>query len=295
MIPYEQVLATRLPVQEISYTERDVTLYALGVGYGSGPEDELPFVYERDLRVVPTMATVLGFDIGWASAIGVDVLRFVHGQQSLVLHAPLPRRATLVTHSRIVDVFDKGRDKGAVILLETEMREKAGGRLIATKWTSSFARGDGGGGGSGAPMPSPPAPPDRPADIVEVVEVARNQALIFRLSGDSHPLHVDPSFARMAGFPRPVLHGLCTYGIACRLVVARFCRQRPERVRRFEARFAAPVYPGESLRFEMWADGPVVSFRASSMADSARVLDFGHAVLGEPDPDPQAAPSETQV
>lgn len=279
MIPYEEVLATKLPVQEYRYSERDAILYALGVGYGYGKEEELPFIYERDLRVVPTMTGVMAFNIDWASAIGVDILRFVHGHQSIVLHAPLPRRGAIVSQSRIVDVFDKGREKGAVILLETEMRDKATGVLLCTKRSSSYARGDGGGGGSAAPAPAPHVLPQRTADFVDEVQIAANQALIFRLLGDSHPLHVDPAFARMAGFPRPIVHGLCTLGVACRLVIARFCGQRPERIRQFEGRFTAPVYPGETLLFELWKEGATVSFRATATRNNAVVLDNGMAVI----------------
>jgi acyl dehydratase len=281
MIPYEDVLATKLPDREFTYTERDVILYALGIGYGGGPnyEHELPFVYEQNLRVVPTMTTVMAFSIGWATLIGVDILRFVHGQQKIVMHEPLPPRGTIVAQSRIADVFDKGADKGAIIVVETELRDKDTMRLLCTKSSSSFARGDGGCGGSKAREPRPHPIPTRAPDAVEDAVVAGNQALIYRLSGDSHPLHVDPVFARLAGFPGPILQGLSTLGMACRVVLSKFCEQNPETIERFQARFSAPVFPGETIRFELWEDGDMISFRAWSRQRDIQVLNNGLATL----------------
>lgn len=281
MIPYEQVLTTEIPQREFSYSEREVILYALGVGYGSSLdyEHELPFIFEQGLRVVPTMSTVMAFDIGWASQIGLDILKFVHGQQQIILHQPLPSRGTILAKSRILDVFDKGRDKGAIILLQTELREKDTGQLLCTKITSSFARGDGGCGGSKARVPRPHAIPARSVDLVEDVVVPLNQALIYRLSGDSHPLHVDPSFARLAGFPRPILQGLSTFGMACRLVLSNFCDQNPDGIEDFQARFSAPVFPGDTIRFQFWKDAGMISFRAWSKESHTLVLDHGLAML----------------
>ncbi|MES2482415.1 MAG: MaoC/PaaZ C-terminal domain-containing protein [Pseudomonadota bacterium] len=275
---HPQLLALEFPEREFSYDERDTMLYAVGVGLGREPED-LPFVFEQGLRALPTQAVVVAWEDTWQDVIGLDVLRVVHGEQRVTLHGPLPARGRVRARFGIADVFDKGPGRGAIVLARTELSDAASGAPLATLLSTVFARGDGGFGGPNGRRPEPHALPSRAADHVRERAVRPEQAAIYRLSGDRNPLHVDPAFARAAGFDRPILHGLCTWGMAAAEVLRTACGMKAERLLHFEARFTAPVYPGETLRTEVWIDGQVVSFRTTSTERAVVVLDHGKALV----------------
>jgi len=263
-IDYDAIMQLKSSGDETSYTDRETMLYALGIGFGRDPmnEDELPFVYENGLRTVPTMATV----IAWGSSImgrsGINYLMVVHGEQRLTLHRPLPVAAEIVSDERVAGAFDKGKDKGAAVIIEKVIRLKDTGEKLCTLSSTTFARGDGGFGGpkDGAPEPHPI--PTRAPDLVHECDTRQDQAFIYALSGDRNPLHRDPRVAKLAGFPRPILHGLCSYGTACRAIVSTVCKYDAAKITGFDVRFSAPVFPGETIVTEMWVDGSIVSFRA---------------------------------
>ncbi|QGZ55012.1 MaoC/PaaZ C-terminal domain-containing protein [Paraburkholderia acidiphila] len=272
---------------EQTYTARDAMLYSLAVGYGANPvdSDDLAFVYEKALRVPPTLAVVLGFPGFWARdpRAGIDWVRLLHGEQSLVMHKPLPAAATVIGRSRITRVVDKGAGKGALLEIQRSITDKASGELYATVTQLTFCRGDGGfsannGLSDEAPAPPPPMPeraPDHHCDLPTRPETA----LIYRLCGDDNALHADPHVARAAGFERPILHGLATWGVAAHAVLKTLCASDPQRLAAFHARFTAPVYPGETIRTEMWRDGNEVSFRARVLERDVLVLNHGRAQL----------------
>jgi acyl dehydratase len=231
-----------------THTERDVMLYALGVGAGV---DDLPFTYEGDLRVLPTFAVIPSFPamLNLGGAMQVNPAMVLHGEQRIELHAPIPTSGTITTTPTIKAIYDKV--KGAVIVVETESVDEKK-RLLFRNTSSIFVRGEGGFGGDRGPSGLRNVPPERPPDKSIAMKTLPQQALIYRLSGDMNPLHADPNFAKMGGFDRPILHGLCTFGHAGRAVLKAFCDDRPERMKSFEVRFAGVVYPGETITTDMW-------------------------------------------
>ena len=264
-----------------SYTDRETMLYALGIGMGRDPLNaaELPFVYENGLKAIPTMTTVIGW--GRAATLGrsgINYMMVVHGEQRLTMHKPLPAIADVVFDERVTGVFDKG-PKGAIILLEREMREQKSNDKICTATATIVARGDGGFGGPSEGAPEPHVLPMRTPDLVHEGDTRPDQAFLYALSGDRNPLHRDPSFAKMAGFPRPILHGLCTYGTACRSVLSTVCKYDPAKITGFDARFSAPVFPGETIVTEMWVDGSIVSFRSKLKERDVVVLNNGKCTI----------------
>lgn len=250
----EQLLA--LPPRETvhAYKERDTILYALGVGAGA---DDLPFVYEVGLKALPTMAVVLGYPGFWQKEprYGIDWRRVLHGEQSIRLHAPLPVSGTIRSELTIDDIFDKGAERGAVLVSSRRLYDAHTGANLATVSQTSMLRGNGGFGGLSEGAPKPHALPPRAPDESVVLRSSPDQALIYRLSGDYNPLHADPAAATEAGFTRPILHGLCTFGVAGRAVLSRLCADDPSRLKRFDVRFSAPLYPGETLEVELWREG----------------------------------------
>jgi len=268
--------------KRFTYTERDTMLYALGVGLGSDPmnEDELRFVFETELRAVPTLATVVAWGAGVSTEkLGVDYRLVLHGEEETIFHRPMPTAATIVADSGVAEVYDKGEGKGAVVVRQTVIRDEADGQPIVTLKRTIVARGDGGTGGSKAAQPVPHSVPDRAADTVLEYRVAPNQAAIYRLCGDRNPLHIAPERAKAAGFPMPILHGLCTYGFTCRAVLEAYCGFDPAKVASHQARFSAPVFPGDMLRIALWRDGDVVSFEAAVPERNVVVLKNGKTVL----------------
>lgn len=287
-LDYKAMLAARIEGAETQYDDKAVMLYALGVGMGADPlnRDELPFVYEKGLKVLPTFASVIprgrgGNATGGGGGMGgVNFLMVVHGEQRLTVHKPLPAGGAFYMDTRTTDVIDKGPGKGALIVNETVLRAKDGGEKLVTASGTIFARADGGFGGpsEGGPVPHE-VPSDRAPDTEVAIATRPDQALIYRLSGDRNPLHSDPDVAKAAGFPRPILHGLCTYGVCCRAVLQAYCGFDPTLIRQFDVRFSAPVFPGETITTRMWKDGPLVSFDAVVKERDATVIRNGKCVL----------------
>jgi len=273
-----------------SYTSRDTMLYALSLGVGRDPLDTqaLPFVYEGEQgvpKVIPTMAVVLGFPGFWMKdpASGIDWIRVVHGEHGLLVHDPLPAENTVIGRTRVTGIVDKGPGRGAVVTTERSLCDAATGRLYATIRHVSFCRGDGGYGASGAPSdaaapPLPPTPETPPQFSVDQ-PIRPDTALIYRLLADRNPIHADPAVAAAAGFARPVLHGLATYGMAAMAVLRACCEMDPVRLKSIETRFSAPVYPGETLRTEMWRQGTVTRFRCRVLERDVVVLSHGSATV----------------
>lgn len=267
-----------------SYTEKDSLLYAVSLGFGQDPLDagQLRFAYEGDLQAVPTMPAILCHPGAWSSdpAFGITRAKVVHGEQRVFLHAPLPPAAELVAQAQITAVEDKG-DKGALIHVLRTMRDAASGAAIASVLHSTFCRADGGfGGGFGTP-PTAHKLPDREPDLIIAIETRPEAALLYRLNIDRNPLHADPAYAQRAGFSRPILHGLCSYGLAARALLAGFLDYDATLLRSIECRFSAPVFPGETISFELWRDGDIASFRAIVREREAKVLDAGRALIGQ--------------
>ncbi len=282
-INYDQLMSLKSEGEEFTYTDRETMLYALGVGMGRDPMDEteLKYVYESpDMRTVPTMATVIAWGQRTLSKADLNWLMIVHGEQRLTLHKPLPTAATIIANGKVTGAFDKGADKGALIVSETEIFDKASGDKLCTLGSTIFARGDGGFGGPTEGAPVPHEVPTRAPDMSCELETRADQALLYRLSGDRNPLHADPAFAKAAGFPRPILHGLCTYGTACRAVLKAAVAYDHTKIKAFDVRFSAPVFPGETIITDMWKDGDVLSFQCRLKERDATVIKNGRCLLG---------------
>jgi len=277
------------PIREVrhAYAAKDVILYALGVGAGSAPViDELSLVYEGKLQVLPSMAVVLGYPGFWQAEpqYGIDWRRVLHGEQSVEIHMPLKAEGVILTKSALDRVVDKGPDKGSVLYWSRRLYDELTGDLMATVRQSSFLRGDGGcgdwGDGEGVAIR---ALPEGEPDAHVMLTTRPDQALLYRLSGDYNPLHADPAVAREVGFPRPVLHGLCTYGFTARAMIHTFCDGVADRLRRLDVRFSSPVFPGESLRIDMWRQaGGVARFRCVVPDRDVVVLNNGYAEFVQP-------------
>ncbi|OSZ57437.1 3-alpha,7-alpha,12-alpha-trihydroxy-5-beta-cholest-24-enoyl-CoA hydratase [Streptomyces pharetrae CZA14] len=275
-----KALAAEPRTGEISWTPKDVLLYHLGIGAGrpaTGP-GELRYTLESRLHVLPSFATVAGAGspgvISGLSMPGVDVdlARVLHGGQSLTLHRPLPAEGTATATDRIAAVYDKG--KAAVLVMRTDVADAEG--PLWTGDTQIYVRGEGGWGGDRGPATRREPPAGAPDRIVER-SVREDQALLYRLCGDWNPLHADPEFAERAGFDRPILHGLCTYGITLKAVVDTLLAGDVARVRGYAARFAGVVHPGETLRVRMWReDGEIrVDVSAVERGDAPVLADAG--------------------
>lgn len=263
-----------------AYATRDTMLYALGVGVGaSNPVDpaELSFCYERNLRTLPTMAVVLANDImRWSRPeFGVNYALMLHADVSLVVHKPLPTAGAVYSDTRMAEIYDKG-EKGALAYAQRDLYDEHTREQLATVTDGWFFRGEGGFGGKSSGAPKALAVPERAPDLTVKLPAMMNQALVYRLSGDYNPLHADPERAVEAGFERPILHGLCAYGMAGRALVRHLCDNDPERFRRLDVRFTSPVYPGELLELRIWNNGRgTASFRMVASERGTVVEDFG--------------------
>jgi acyl dehydratase len=278
MSRYDDLLRFAFPEVEHTYTERDTILYALGVGAAQNPLDpqELRFVYEKNLLVLPSMAVTLAYPGFWYRDLkpGLDFVKTVHGSERFEIHQPLPAAATVVATPKIVAIHDKGEGRGALIVSERVIYDKPSGERLATVSQTAFCRGD---GGLGGPMLTPPAPhqvPARDPDRVVEIPTSRQAAAVYRLSGDYNPLHIEPDFANRAGFERPILHGLSTYGHVCRALTNLFAGQTGA-LRDMDCRFTAAVYPGDVLSLNIWEHKDGLSFRAA--ANGRTVVDNGVA------------------
>jgi len=228
--------------------------------------------------VVPTFASVAAWGAG-PGEMNLNRLMVVDGERDITFHKPLAAAAHITADSSVLAVYDKGRDKGAIIRHQTILKDADGGKL-ATLVASRFARGDGGFGGPSEGQPEPHHVPSRAPDRIVDISTRPDQALIYRLCGDRNPLHSDPEFAKKAGFPRPILHGMCTYGISCRGVLQTYADYDPTAFRQHVARFSSPVYPGETVTIAMWKDGDVISFEAKVKTRDVAVIRNGKTVLG---------------
>jgi len=267
--------AATLPEMQTSWDADDVILYHLGIGAGSErPTDlgELAYTYERYLKVLPSFGVVPVFDVlaginGFAG-VDIDYSLVLHGEQDLELHRELPPVGDVVSNARIAGVYDK--KKAALIVIEVESHDGAG--PLFTNRFGVFARGEGGFGGEPSAPPPGNEPPDRAPDAVVSTRTTPRQALLYRLSGDKNPLHADPEFAAIAGFDTPILHGLCTYGIACKAVVDGMLGGEVARVARYRVRFTGVVYPGETIVTSMWRETDRVILAAATEARGDPVL-----------------------
>ncbi len=282
-IDYEHLLAYSIPEAEQRITPRDCMLYALGLGLGADPLDggQLRYVYEQDLAALPMMSAVLGTPGFWVRRpdTGVDWVKVLHGEQALTIHRPLPVDTTVVGRSRVTGIVDKGEGRGAMLYIERQVTEKETGALLCTLEQTTFCRGDGGFGGPSGPTKQPHPLPDRPADQVCELPTLPQAALIYRLSGDYNPLHADPEVAAKAGYKQPILHGLCSFGVAGHAILKTCCDYAPDQLRTMAVRFSAPVYPGETIRTEIWRDDGVISFRSSAAERDVVVLNNGRVEL----------------
>jgi acyl dehydratase len=228
--------------------------------------------------VVPTFASVAAWGAG-PGEMNLNRVMVVDGERDITFHKPLATAAHITADSTVLDVFDKGKDKGAVIRHQTVLRDDKG-EPLATLVASRFARGDGGFGGPSEGQPEPHKVPTRSPDKTVDITTRPDQALVYRLCGDRNPLHSDPEFAKRAGFPKPILHGMCTYGITCRGILQTYADYDAGAFRQHAVRFSSPVYPGETVTMDMWKDGNVISFEARVKARNVTVIKSGRTVLG---------------
>lgn len=274
-IDVEAALASELPALNFAWDEDRVILYQLGLGAGSPPTDprELSYTYEGNLAVLPSFGTIAASTsmLSITSARGVDInwALMLHGEQDLELERPIPRSGEVVSRPRIAHIYDKGR--AALMVVEVTSTDRRTGELLFTNRSSLFIRGEGGWGGDPGPKASNQAPAREPDHVVRSPTLPQ-QALLYRLSGDKNPLHADPAFAALGGFDRPILHGLCTYGIVCKTAVDAVLGGDPGRARRYQARFAGVVFPGETVVTRIWVEEDKVLLEASVEERDATVL-----------------------
>ena len=272
----DAVGSTSDPVER-SWTSKDALLYAVGVGAGyPDPLEELPFTTEnsKDVKqqVLPTFAVIIAAGGGAMRNVGsFNPVMLVHGEQGIKLHKPIPVQGKIKVTSKITGIYDKG--SGAVIASSAEAVDAETGEPMMTTTSSAFIRGEGGFGGDRGPSGPRNVAPDRKPDHEMTLQTKPDQALIYRLSGDRNPLHADPWFAKAAGFEKPILHGLCSYGFTGRALLHALCNSDPSRFKSMEARFSKPVYPGDALTVSMWVDGNEAIFR-TSVGDTV-VIDSG--------------------
>ncbi len=269
-----------------AYGPDDVILYHLGVGAGfrATDSDELAYTYEKDLVVLPSFAVVASGGmtarsrrakgggggiggIGKVPGLEFDPAMLLHGEQDVALHRPLPTAAELTTRGRIAEIYDKG--KAALVIVEYAASDADG--PLFTNRMSLFLRGEGGFGGPSGPKAGNERPDREPDGVVESRTLPQ-QALLYRLNGDKNPLHADPDFAKRGGFDRPILHGLCSYGIACKAVVDAALGGDPSRVSRYQARFAGVAFPGETYRTAWWRDGDRILLDVRSAERDAPII-----------------------
>ncbi len=255
------------------YDWKDAVLYALGVGAGF---DEIEYTYEKNLKVLPSfsIAAVFNFFPLFSAEANVNLAGILHGEQELIFHQPIPPEGTLTTSGCLTDFYDKGKDKGALVVGQSDTWHSNGKKLFTSRLTL-FSRLDGGFGGENAP-PQTLVMPERDPDFEVEDAPTRDQPLLYRLSGDIFQLHVDQEFAELAGFEKPIMHGLCTHGFACRALIKRLVPGRPERVRRMNCRFSKPLYPGDPIKTQIWkeSDGRAL-WRVVNARSGETVIDLG--------------------
>lgn len=286
-IDYHQLKQWDIPEQVTPYREDDCIRYALSLGMATDPMDaaDLRYVHERDTLVVPTFLATLGAPGAWASdpGTGIDWMRILHGEHRMRFHAPLPASGSVRSRTRVSHVVDKGAGKGALVVTQRRITDAASDAPLASVDHVSFCRADGGFARAGQPADAPlealPAVPEGPPDMSLEMPTRPDAALLYRLNGDRNPIHILPQAAREAGFERPILHGLCTYGMAARAVLRLACGGVPARLASLAARFSSPVVPGETLRADMWRVEDHVRFQVIAVERGAVVLSHGVADL----------------
>jgi len=275
----EKAVGASLGVREGGWDVDDVILYHLGIGAGVPVTEanELEYTYEKNLKVLPSFVVVAGGRRPSAGSVtgfkipGIEfnLAQLLHGEQDIEIHQPLPTSAETKTEGRVADVFDKG--KAALVIMENETRDRDSGALLYTTRMSAFIRGEGGFGGPGGPKPGN-EPPEREPDGVVETRTLPQQALLYRLNGDKNPLHADPEFAKMAGFDAPIIHGLCSYGIACKAIVDAALGGDPTRVARYQARFRGVAFPGETYLTSWWKEGNDIVLSVKSKERDAPII-----------------------
>lgn len=268
----DSVGTTTEPIQA-GWTSKDALLYAVGVGAGTG---ELAYTTENTAgvpqQVLPTYPVVVPAGPVFRAFGTFDLAMLVHGQQSVTLHRPLPVEGSVTVAGRVAAMYDKG--KAAVVVIEADATDNTSGLPLYTTSSSLFIRGEGGWGGDRGPSGAMNVPPERTPDHQVTYQTSPDQALVYRLSGDRNPLHNDPAFAARAGFERPILHGLCSYGFTGRALLHTFCGSEAARFHHMEARFASPVMPGEALTVSMWETASGEAVFVTSVGDRV-VIDQG--------------------
>ena len=281
-LDYEKLLAKSVVDLPFSYSARDSMLYALSIGLGADPIDthELPYVTELAgaTKTLPTLATVLVPDM-FPPDLGWDYGQVLHAEQRLEVFRPLPPAADILVDKRVVQAFDRGPKLGAMILFEAEARLKKDDTALFALGHTIIARGDGGFGGPSGKGPAPHRVPRREPDLTADLPTRADQALLYRLNGDWNPLHADPKAAASAGFEKPILHGLCTYGVACHAILKTILAYDYTLISAFDARFSSPVMPGDTITTDMWQDGNVISFQCRAKERDVVVLRNGRCVL----------------
>jgi acyl dehydratase len=283
-IDYDRLMAFPIPEIRQHLRWQDTALYALSLGCGQDPMDaeELRFVTEgAAMRALPTMAVVLGYPGFWLRdpATGVDAVRLVHGEQSVEIHAPLPVEGEVIGRSRVTGIVDRGEGKGALLYSERVILDATTGAKLATLEQTTFLRGDGGFGGPSGPVRKPAPEPEGAPDLSVTLPTRPEIALLYRLNGDHNPLHSDPALAAKAGFPRPILHGLATFGLVGRALLRGACGGDTARFGRMECRFSAPVFPGETIRTDLWLQDGGAAFRAVAVERGIAVIGNGRLTL----------------
>jgi acyl dehydratase len=259
---------------ETFYTRDQVILYHLGVGAGvpaTNPK-ELEYTYEKNLKVLPSFAVIPAFGSmgGIASVPGMqfNLAMLLHGEQEVILHKPLPPAQKLKTSGHIPEIYDKG--KAALVIMEAVARDESGDKLFTNRF-SLFIRGEGGFGGDSGPKVGNVAPERKPDGVITRTTLPQ-QALIYRLSGDKNPLHADPDFAKMGGFDKPIIHGLCSYGVVCKAIVDKVLGGDVTKVARYQARFAGVGFPGETYLTSYWKEGDKILIQAKSKERDAIII-----------------------
>ncbi|WP_157218482.1 MaoC/PaaZ C-terminal domain-containing protein [Flavisphingomonas formosensis] len=259
------------------YDARRTILYALGIGAGRDDAD-LPYVYEAGLKALPTLATVLASEGFWMEdpRFALDAAQVFHVAEALDIHRPLPAAGAVVGRMRIEVLHHRGAGRGSLLVTARTLTDAETGAVLAVSRSTMLLRGDDGEGtGDAPPRLEPPLTRDAPDRVVEIA-TRPEQAALYRLSGDLNPLHLLPAAAAEAGFERPILHGLCTFGLAGRAIVVDLAGDEPERLTHLSCRFTAPVFPGETIAIETWRqDDGAARFRARVPERRAIVLDGG--------------------
>jgi acyl dehydratase len=266
---------TARPIESTaSWTRDQVILYHLGVGAGARATDprELEYTYEKNLKVLPSYGVIPVFGamggLGSMPGVQINFALVLHGEQDIEIHRPIPPEAKVRSSARLANIYDKG--KAALIVMEVATRLESGEPLFTNRF-SIFARGEGGFGGDSGPRPGN-EPPARKPDVVADSPTLPQQALLYRLCGDKNPLHADPEFAKLGGFDRPILHGLCSFGIVCKAVVDHCLGGDVAKVARYQARFAGVVFPGETLSTSAWQDGKQILIQAATKERQSPVI-----------------------